>query len=60
MTSFSLFSKTVFLMPHRAFQLGLVWLVYKCVIVLTAFLVEIFAMFLKLIIKELIIACIAQ
>ena len=31
---------TVFLMPHRAFQLGLVWLI-KYAIVLTVFLVEI-------------------
>ena len=44
------------LMPHRAFQQCLVWLVYKCVIVLTAFLFEICAMLGQ----ELIIACIAQ
>ena len=45
----------VFFIPHRAFQLG--WLgSFKCLIVLTAFLVEICVMLGQ----ELIIACIVQ
>ena len=53
MTSYSLCSTTAFFMPQGAFQPGLVWLVYKCVIVLIAFLVEICAMLGQ----ELITAC---
>ena len=51
---FCVFNDGIF-MPHRAFHLGLVWLV-RCVIVLTAFLVKIRVM-LK---QELIAACTVQ